>query len=112
MRELLDGYGFNSLKTPIINGSALLALNGDTSEYGLPSIKSLLDALDNYIVAPERDYTSPFVLPIDNVFSIPGRGTVTIGTIKQGTIKKGIEANLLGFDEKMNTVISDIQVKL
>ena len=110
MRELLDGYGFDSSKTPIINGSALLALNGDTSEYGLPSIKSLLDALDNYVATPERDHTSPFILPIDNVFSIPGRGTVTVGTIKQGVIKKGIEANLLGFDEKMNTIISDIQI--
>ncbi|XP_076248783.1 elongation factor Tu-like isoform X2 [Calliopsis andreniformis] len=109
VRELLSTYGFDSEKTPVILGSALLALNGDTSKFGTPSIKLLLDALDDYIPVPERDYTSPFVLPIDNVFTVPGRGTVVVGTLKRGVIKKGTEADLLGFDEKLKTSISDIQ---
>ncbi|XP_012146143.1 elongation factor Tu, mitochondrial isoform X2 [Megachile rotundata] len=109
-RELLTIYGFDGLHTPVINGSALLALNGDTSQYGLPSIKLLLDALDNHIPTVERDYTSPFLLPIDNVFTVPGRGTVIVGTIKQGTIKKGMEVQLLGFNEAIDTSIADIQI--
>lgn len=109
-RELLTIYGFDGFQIPIINGSALLALNGDTSQYGLPSIKLLLDALDNHIPTAERDYTSPFVLPIDNVFTVPGRGTVIVGTIKQGTIKKGMEVQLLGFNESMESFIADIQI--
>lgn len=94
----------------MIYGSALLALNGDTSPLGVPSLQSLLDALDSYIPTPKRDYTSPFILPIDNVFTIPGRGTVVVGTIKQGVIKRLVGADLLGFDEKIRTTIADIQV--
>ena len=109
-RELLSAYGFDGLKSPVIYGSALLALNGDTSPLGVPSLQSLLDALDSYIPTPKRDYTSPFILPIDNVFTIPGRGTVVVGTIKQGVIKRLVGADLLGFDEKIRTTIADIQV--
>lgn len=103
-------YGFDGLKSPLIYGSALLALKGDTSKYGVPSVKLLLDALDNYVPTPERDYTSPFILPVDNVFTVPGRGTVCVGTLKQGIIKKNMGADLLGFDEKIETNISDMQV--
>ncbi|XP_076623235.1 elongation factor Tu-like [Colletes latitarsis] len=110
IRELLCMYGFDESKCPIIFGSALLALNGDQSNLGVPSIKLLLDALDNYIPSITRDYTSPFILPIDNVFTVPGRGTVVVGTLKQGIIKKSDIADLLGFDEKFQTKISDIQI--
>lgn len=110
IRELLDTYGFDCENSPIIRGSALLALQGDSSEYGTQSIQSLLDAMDNYFVLPERDYKSPFILPVDNVFNVSGRGTVTVGTIKRGVIKKGMEAELIGFDERIKTTISDIQV--
>lgn len=106
----MSAYGFDGLKAPVIYGSALLALNGDTSPLGVPSLQSLLDALDSYIPTPKRDYTSPFILPIDNVFTIPGRGTVVVGTIKQGVIKRLVGADLLGFDEKIRTTIADIQV--
>ena len=110
VRELLEKFGFDCENTPFVKGSALLALNGDTSKYGTPSIQSLLDEMDKHFLPPERDLKSPFILPIDNVFSVPGRGTVVVGTIKQGIIKKGAEADLIGFGEKLKTIISDIQV--
>lgn len=110
VRELLENYGFDSENTPFIRGSARLALNGETSEFGVPSVKNLLNALDSYLPDPSRDYTSPFVLPVDNVFNVPGRGTVVVGTIKQGTMKKNMHCHLLGFDEKFKTSVSDIQI--
>ncbi|KZC08317.1 PREDICTED: elongation factor Tu, mitochondrial-like [Dufourea novaeangliae] len=110
MRELLSEYKFDSIETPIVCGSALCALNGDTSKHGLPSIQVLLDALDKHIPTPTRDYVSPFVMPIDNVFNVPGRGTVVVGTLKQGTVKKGVTADLLGFDTQIKTRISDMQI--
>ncbi|XP_033333012.2 elongation factor Tu [Megalopta genalis] len=110
VRELLSQYGYNGTMTPFIRGSALLALNGDKSKIGVPSIQLLLDTLDDHIPTVKRDYTSPFMLPIDNIFTVPGRGTVVIGTLTKGTIKKGMAADLLGFDEKQKTSISDIQI--
>lgn len=110
IRELLTDFGFEGHEIPCIVGSALLALNGDTSEYGEKSILKLLDAVDNYIPTPKRDITSPFLLPIDNCLLVPGRGTVVIGTLKRGTVKKNEKVTLLGFDEKLTTSVSDIQV--
>lgn len=109
-RELISIYGFDGDNTPIIRGSALLALKGDSSEFGIPSLQTLLDALDSHIPNPSRDYTSPFILPIDNSFNVPGRGTVVVGTIKQGIVKKNTPCNLLGFGEKFKTSVSDIQI--
>ena len=86
--EVLDAYGFDSENTPIIHGSAKLALQGNTSEYGEPSITKLLSALDSYIDLPQRDTESPFLMPIDNIISVPGRGTVVVGTVKQGSLHK------------------------
>lgn len=88
----------------------MLALQGDQSKYGIPSIKSLLDSIDSYFPEPERDYTSPFIVPIDNSFNVPGRGTVVVGTIKKGTVKKGDAAELIGYDEIIKTNIAGIQV--
>ena len=110
MRELLDDFGFDGLHSPMIHGSALLALNGDTSELGENSVWKLLDAIDSYFSIPTRDNTSPFMLPIDNAFTVPGRGTVVIGTLARGTVKRNMEAELLGFDEEIKTSISDVQV--
>ncbi|KAK9694814.1 Elongation factor Tu C-terminal domain [Popillia japonica] len=92
IRDLLIDFGFDGENAPVINGSALLALN------------------DSYIPDPERDLTSPFMLPIDNTFNVPGRGTVVIGTIARGIINKNQEAELLGFDTCIKTIITDIQV--
>ncbi|OXU27922.1 hypothetical protein TSAR_007581 [Trichomalopsis sarcophagae] len=110
IRELLDDFGFDSENSPVIRGSALLSLKGDTSNYGTPSVQNLLDAMDSYFSPPKRDYTSPFILPCDNLFNVPGRGTVVVGTVKRGIIKKGAEAELIGFDERIKTVLSDVQI--
>lgn len=110
VRELLQNYGYDSENTPVIKGSATLALKGDTSKYGTPSLQELLDAIDTYLEPPKRDYNAPFILPIDSVFTVPGRGTVACGTIKQGTVRKGSEAEILGFDEITKTILSDVQV--
>ncbi|XP_066262692.1 elongation factor Tu [Euwallacea similis] len=110
MRELLEDFGFDGEGAPIILGSALQALEGKDTDIGTKSIQKLLDALDSYIPPPQRDITSPFMLPIDNAFSVPGRGTVIVGTLSRGVLKKGTEANLLGFDLNVKTSVSDIQV--
>lgn len=110
MRELLSDFGFDGISTPVIYGSALLALQGDESEIGAPSIRRLMDAIDKHIPTPERDVTSPFWLPIDSAFTVPGRGTVVVGTLKKGTLKKGDEAELLGHDAAIKTVVTDVQV--
>ncbi|CAH1405837.1 unnamed protein product [Nezara viridula] len=109
MREMLSDFGFDG-GAPVVFGSATKALNGDTSPIGEDSIWRLLDAIDSYIPNPSRDYTSPFLLPIDNSFTVPGRGTVVVGTLKRGIVKKNCEADLLGFDVKLSTTVSDIQV--
>lgn len=110
IRELLSDFGFDGIASPVIYGSALLALRGDKSELGEQSVRKLLDAVDAYIPTPTRDITSPFMLPIDNAFTVPGRGTVIIGTLKRGTIKRNTEAELLGFDTKLKTTVADVQV--
>ncbi|XP_012255031.2 elongation factor Tu, mitochondrial-like [Athalia rosae] len=110
VRELLTNFGYDGINTPVIHGSALLALNGDTSNFGVPSIRKLLAALDEYIPTPQRDYDSPFILPIDSAFTVPGRGTVVVGTLKQGTLKKNATCELLGFDDQISTTVTDIQI--
>lgn len=110
IRELLCEFGFDGENAPFIYGSALLALNGDTSEYGEPAIDKLLHYLDTYIPVPQRDYTSPFVLPIDNAFTVPNRGTVIVGTLTRGILTKKMDAELLGFGKKIRTIVSDIHV--
>lgn len=111
VRELLCDFGFDGIECPIIIGSALLALQGDEqSEYGEKSIIKLLNAIDTYIPTPTRDLKSPFLMAIDNAFTVPGRGTVVVGTIQTGVVRKNSEAELLGFNEHLKTSISDIQV--
>ncbi|XP_037954862.1 elongation factor Tu [Teleopsis dalmanni] len=110
VRELLTDFGFDGIATPVVYGSALLAMNNDTSAYGVPAIEQLLEHIDNYIPTPTRDITSPFILPIDNAFTMPGRGTVVVGTIKRGTMAKNAEADLLGFNQNIKTSIGDLQI--
>lgn len=110
IRELLEDFGFDGNNSPVIVGSALEALNGKDTEYGMKSIYKLLDALDEYIPTPERDLKFPFLLPIDNAFLVPGRGTVVVGTINKGILKKNCDAELLGFNAQIKTTVSDIQV--
>lgn len=110
MRELLSDYGYDGLETPVVHGSALLAMQGDESELGAPAIRNLLDAIDRYVPTPQRDLTAPFWLPIDSAFTVPGRGTVVVGTIKKGQVNKGSEVELLGHDVSIKTVVTDVQV--
>lgn len=110
IRELLSDFGYDGMNIPVVVGSALLALNGDLSEIGEKSITQLVNALDNYVPTPTRDFKSPFYLPIDSAFSVSGRGTVVVGTIKRGVIEKNSDAVLLGFNNSFKTVVSDLHV--
>jgi len=89
VRELLDTYEFPGDDTPIIIGSALKALEGDTSDIGSPAVAKLIGALDDYIPEPERPVDQPFLMPIEDVFSISGRGTVVTGRVDTGIVKVG-----------------------
>jgi len=108
MRELLTDFGYEGDATPFICGSALGALRDDPK--WTQSVQRLLDAMNEYIPLPERDVASPFLVPIDSCFTVQGRGTVVVGTIKRGVIKKGCEAELMGFDQSISTTVSDVQV--
>ncbi|XP_072377386.1 elongation factor Tu-like [Diabrotica undecimpunctata] len=110
IRELLEDFGFDGSSTPFIFGSALEAMNDKETKFGIPAIKELIACLDSYIPDPQRDVTSPFMLPIDNAFTVPGRGTVVVGTIFRGVMKRLQEAELLGFDNQFKTILTDIQV--
>ncbi|KAG0698653.1 Elongation factor Tu, mitochondrial [Chionoecetes opilio] len=110
VRELLDHFGFDGSGAPFVCGSALLALQGDPGPFGEQSIHQLLQAMDTYFATPSRDLESPFLLPIDNYFSVPGRGSVVTGTLKQGVLQRNAEAELLGFDRRVKTSASDVQV--
>ena len=108
--ELLDEFGFDHQNTPIIRGSAKLALEGDTSEYGELSIHRLLSALDNHVDLPTRDTESPFLMPIDNIISVRGRGTVVIGTVKRGKLHKKDELQVVGFGMNHKTTVGNMQI--
>ncbi|CAL8121960.1 unnamed protein product [Orchesella dallaii] len=110
VRELLTDFGFDGSSIPFLFGSALLALNGDQGEFGEPSIYKLMDALDEHVPLPTRDYQSPFLLPIDSSFTVPGRGTVVVGTVKRGTIKKNQSLELMGFESCIKTTAGDIHI--
>ena len=108
--ELLTEFGYDTSSTPIICGSALCALEDLQPEIGENSIRKLMDAVDKHIVPRVRDTNGSFVLPIESAFTIPGRGTVAIGTLRCGTLTKGDEAELMGFGNQLKTAASDIQV--
>src|SRR5207248_2972440 len=111
VRELLSSYDFPGDDTPIIKGSALKALeSGDpNSEYG-KKIGELMDALDSYIPQPKRETDKPFLMPVEDVFSITGRGTVATGRIEKGKIKVGEEVSLIGFNSDKKTVITGVEM--
>lgn len=110
IRELLDNFGFDGATSPVIVGSALLALQGDQSQLGEAAIQKLLDTLDEYVPDPTRDTESPFLMPIDNAFAVKGRGTIVVGTIERGIVKKNAEVELMGFDQQMKTTVSEIHI--
>lgn len=109
IRELLDFYDFDGQNTPIIHGSALNALNGE--EKDVNSIKELMDAVDNHIPTPTRDLDKPFLMPIEDIFSITGRGTVVTGRIETGKVNTGDDMEIIGLGaEKKKTVVTGIEM--
>jgi len=110
VRELLSKYEFPGDDTPIIHGSAKLALEGDQSEIGEPSIFRLADALDSYIPTPERAVDGAFLMPVEDVFSISGRGTVVTGRIERGIIKVGDEIEIVGIKPTLKTTCTGVEM--
>ncbi len=110
IRELLSDYDFPGDDTPMVMGSALKALEGDESDIGVPSIKKLLDVLDDYIPEPKRDVDQPFLLPIEDVFSISGRGTVVTGRVERGVVKVGEELEIIGIRDTQKTVCTGVEM--
>ena len=110
VRELLSKYDFPGDDTPIIAGSARLALEGDQSEIGVPAIIKLVDALDTWIPEPERAIDKPFLMPVEDVFSISGRGTVVTGRIERGVIKVGEEIEIVGIRPTQKTTVTGVEM--
>ena len=110
VRELLDQYEFPGDDTPIILGSALKALEGDESEIGMPSVQKLIDALDSFIPEPVRSIDQPFLMPIEDVFSISGRGTVVTGRIARGIVKVGDEVAIVGIRDTETTTCTGVEM--
>jgi elongation factor Tu len=110
LRELLEKNGY-SAETPIIRGSALKALEGEASEYGVQSIQKLLDACDSFIPEPVRELDKPYLMPVEDVFTITGRGTVVTGRIEQGQCKVGDEVELIGIHpQTTKTVVTGLEM--
>ncbi|MDB4037795.1 elongation factor Tu [Candidatus Pseudothioglobus sp. Uisw_016] len=110
IRELLTEYEFPGDDTPVIFGSALKALEGDTSDIGVPSIMKLVEALDTYIPTPERDTDKTFLMPIEDVFSISGRGTVVTGRIERGVVNVGDEIEIVGIKDTQLTTCTGVEM--
>jgi elongation factor Tu len=110
IRELLSSYDFPGDDIPIIVGSALKALEGDTSDIGIPSILKLIAEMDAYFPEPVRDTDKPFLLPIEDVFSISGRGTVVTGRVERGVVKVGEELEIVGIKETTKTVCTGVEM--
>ena len=110
IRELLDEYDFPGDDTPIITGSALKALEGDTSEIGVDAVTKLVEALDTFVPEPEREVDKPFLMPIEDVFTISGRGTVVTGRIEQGIVNVNEEVEIVGIRETTKSVCTGVEM--
>ncbi|MFA5778724.1 MAG: elongation factor Tu [Elusimicrobiota bacterium] len=110
IRDLLNKYGFPGDKTPIIRGSALKAMQGDTSELGEQSIWKLMDAIDSTIPDPKRETDKPFLMSVEDVFTITGRGTVATGRIERGKVKTGDAVELVGIQETRKSVVTSVEM--
>ena len=110
IRDLLKKYDFPGDTIPVVRGSALKALNGDAGELGYQAIQKLMDALDQYVPQPARDIEKPFLMPVEAVFSISGRGTVATGRVEQGKVKVGEEVELIGFGKNLKTVVTGVEM--
>jgi elongation factor Tu len=110
VRDLLSVYEFPGDDTPIITGSALKAFDGDTSDIGVPSVVKLVEAMDSYIPQPERAIDGAFLMPIEDVFSISGRGTVVTGRIERGIVKVGDEVAIVGIRDTTKTTVTGVEM--
>jgi elongation factor Tu len=110
LRDLLNSYKFPGDEIPIVRGSALKALEGDTSEIGVPAIVKLLEQLDTYIPEPKREIDKPLLMPVEDVFSISGRGTVVTGRIERGKVKTGDEVEIVGIRDTQVTTITGVEM--
>lgn len=110
IRDLLSKYEFPGDDTPIVTGSALKALEGDTSEIGVPSVIKLVKAMDDYFPEPERAVDGTFLMPVEDVFSISGRGTVVTGRIERGVIKVGEEVEIVGIRDTTKTTVTGVEM--
>jgi elongation factor Tu len=110
VRDLLSSYDFPGDDTPIVVGSALKALEGDQSEIGVPAIHKLVAAMDEYFPQPERQIDKPFLLPIEDVFSISGRGTVVTGRVERGIVKVGEELEIVGLKPTVKTICTGVEM--
>jgi len=110
VRELLDAYEFPGDDTPVVIGSALKAIEGDQSDIGVPAIYKLIDAMDSYIPEPERAVDGAFLMPVEDVFSISGRGTVATGRIERGIVKVGEEVEIVGIKDTAKTTVTGVEM--
>ncbi|KAM9149422.1 elongation factor Tu, mitochondrial [Pangshura tecta] len=110
IRELLSEFGYDGEKTPVVVGSALCALEHRSPELGLNSILKLLDVVDTHIPLPARELDKPFLLPIESIYSIPGRGTVVTGTLERGIVRKGEECEFVGHNRNLRSVVTGIEM--
>jgi elongation factor Tu len=110
MRDLLSTYGFDGENTPIVSGSALAALESRDPEVGQQAILKLMEETDKWLDLPPRDLEKPFLMPVEDVFSIPGRGTVVTGRVERGTIQKGAEVEILGLGNTFKTTLTGIEM--
>ncbi len=110
VRELLSQYEFPGNEIPVVRGSAMKAIQGDTGEFGTQSMQRLLDAIDAYIPEPVRVIDKPFLMPVEDVFSISGRGTVVTGRVDRGIIKTGQEVEIIGLKDTKKTVVTGVEM--
>ena len=110
IRELLDMYDFPGDDTPIVVGSALKALEGDTSDIGVPAVTKLIEALDSFVPEPAREIEKPFLMPVEDVFTISGRGTVVTGRIEQGIVKTGDALEIVGISDTTKTTCTGVEM--
>ena len=110
LRELLSKYQFPGDTTPIVRGSALKALEGDPSDVGEGSIAKLMEALDTFIPEPKRELDKPFLMPVEDVFTISGRGTVVTGRVERGLVKVGEEVEIVGFKDTVKTTVTGVEM--
>jgi elongation factor Tu len=110
VRELLSSYKFPGDKIPVVKGSGLKALEGDKGELGEPAILKLMEEVDSYIPQPQRDKDKPFLMPVEDVFSISGRGTVVTGRVERGIVKVGEEVEIIGLKPTTKTVVTGVEM--